>query len=96
MTPVSLGVLGDLRIYPGRVTNVARASILGTGAALCVLRDGTRNMLKLRTIGPHDYSVLEDGQRIGRIRFADDLRLSDVEPRFVCAACRGPTGFRLD
>jgi hypothetical protein len=85
MTPVSLGVLGDLRIYPGRVTNVARASILGT-----------RNMLKLRTIGPHDYSVLEDGQRIGRIRFADDLRLSDVEPRFVCAACRGPTGFRLD
>ena len=29
-------------------------------------------MLKLRTIGPHDYSVFEDGQRIGRIRFAEE------------------------
>jgi hypothetical protein len=28
-------------------------------------------MLKLRTIGIHDYSVLEGEQRIGRIRFAD-------------------------
>ena len=27
-------------------------------------------MLKLRTIGLSDYSVLERGQRIGRIRFA--------------------------
>jgi hypothetical protein len=27
-------------------------------------------MLKLRTIGIRDYSVLESGQRIGRIRFA--------------------------
>ena len=29
-------------------------------------------MLKLRTIGIHDYSVLEGEQRIGRIRFADE------------------------
>jgi hypothetical protein len=29
-------------------------------------------MLKLRPIGPHDYSVLEDSQRIGRIRLADE------------------------
>jgi hypothetical protein len=29
-------------------------------------------MLKLRPIGPHDYSVFEDGQRIGPIRFAGE------------------------
>jgi hypothetical protein len=29
-------------------------------------------MLKLRTIGINDYSVLEGRQRIGRIRFADE------------------------
>ena len=29
-------------------------------------------MLKLRTIGVRDYSVLEGRQRIGRIRFADE------------------------
>jgi hypothetical protein len=29
-------------------------------------------MLKLRTIGIRDYSVLEGEQRIGRIRFADE------------------------
>ena len=29
-------------------------------------------MLKLRLIGIRDYSVLEDGQRIGRIRFATE------------------------
>jgi hypothetical protein len=29
-------------------------------------------MLKLRTIGIRDYSVLEDGQRIGRIRLAGE------------------------
>jgi hypothetical protein len=29
-------------------------------------------MLKLRSIGIRDYSVLEDRQRIGRIRFADE------------------------
>ena len=29
-------------------------------------------MLKLRRIGIRDYSVLEDGQRIGRIRFAGE------------------------
>ena len=29
-------------------------------------------MLKLRTIGISDYSVLEGGQRIGRIRFAKE------------------------
>src|SRR6476646_9448908 len=29
-------------------------------------------MLKLRSIGIRDYSVLEDEQRIGRIRFADE------------------------
>jgi hypothetical protein len=35
-------------------------------------RVGPQNMLKLRTIGIHDYSVLDGGQRIGRIRFADE------------------------
>jgi len=30
---------------------------------------GTRDMLKLRSIGINDYSVLEGRQRIGRIRF---------------------------
>ena len=29
-------------------------------------------MLKLRTIGIQDYSVLEGGQRIGRIRFVGE------------------------
>jgi hypothetical protein len=29
-------------------------------------------MLKLRSIGLSDYSVLEGGQRIGRIRFANE------------------------
>jgi hypothetical protein len=29
-------------------------------------------MLALRLIGPNDYSVLEDGQTIGRIRLAQD------------------------
>ena len=29
-------------------------------------------MLKLRTIGIRDYSVLEGGQRIGRIRFTEE------------------------
>ena len=29
-------------------------------------------MLKLRSIGLSDYSVLEGGQRIGRIRFAGE------------------------
>jgi hypothetical protein len=29
-------------------------------------------MLKLRSIGINDYRVLEGGQRIGRIRFADE------------------------
>jgi hypothetical protein len=29
-------------------------------------------MLKLRSIGSRDYSVLEGEQRIGRIRFADE------------------------
>lgn len=29
-------------------------------------------MLKLRLIGIRDYAVLEDGQRIGRIRFASE------------------------
>jgi hypothetical protein len=31
-----------------------------------------KNMLKLRSIGLSDYAVLESGQRIGRIRFADE------------------------
>ena len=31
-----------------------------------------RPQLKLRTIGIRDYSVLEDSQRIGRIRFASE------------------------
>ena len=31
-----------------------------------------RNMLKLRSIGISDYAVLEGGQRIGRIRFAEE------------------------
>jgi hypothetical protein len=29
-------------------------------------------MLTLRLIGPNDYSVHEDGQRIGRIRYASE------------------------
>jgi hypothetical protein len=29
-------------------------------------------MLKLRSIGINDYRVLDGGQRIGRIRFADE------------------------
>ena len=73
-TPASLGVLGDLRITRC-VTNVARANILGTGATLCVgtgARKARRNMLKLRSIGIQDYSVFENKQRIGRIRFADE------------------------
>jgi len=26
----------------------------------------------------------------------DDLRLFDIEPRFVCRACEGAAGFRLE
>ena len=33
-------------------------------------------MLKLRSIGIHDYSVVEDGQCIGRIRFAGERQPS--------------------
>jgi len=33
---------------------------------------GTRDMLKLRSIGLGDYSVLEGRQRIGRIRLATE------------------------
>ena len=41
-------------------------------------------MLKLRTIGIRDYSVLEGEQRIGRIRFA-----SERNPGiWIWAACR--------
>jgi hypothetical protein len=29
-------------------------------------------MLTLRLIGPNDYSIHDDGQRIGRIRFASE------------------------
>ena len=39
---------------------------------MCVSGTGTRNMLKLRSIGIQDYSVFENKQRIGRIRFADE------------------------
>ena len=35
-------------------------------------RKARKNMLKLRSIGIHDYSVLDDRQRIGRIRLADE------------------------
>jgi hypothetical protein len=37
-----------------------------------LLRTGTRNRLKLRSIGVRDCSVFEGGQRIGRIRFAGE------------------------
>jgi hypothetical protein len=40
-------------------------------------------MLKLRPIGPHDYSVFEDEQRIGRIRFAGE-RQPGV---WLCSRC---------
>jgi hypothetical protein len=32
----------------------------------------TSRLLKLRTIGIRDYSVLEGRQRIGRVRYADE------------------------
>ena len=35
-------------------------------------QEAVKNMLKLRSIGIRDYSVLEGHQRIGRIRFADE------------------------
>ena len=35
-------------------------------------RKARKNMLKLRSIGIRDYSVLEGEQRIGRIRFAGE------------------------
>ena len=44
-------------------------------AALCVSRTSSgarKNMLKLRVIGINNYSVLESGQRIGRIRLATE------------------------
>jgi len=34
-------------------------------------QDHLAPVLTLRLIGVRDYSVLEDGQRIGRIRFAE-------------------------
>jgi hypothetical protein len=37
-----------------------------------IITYGSGAMLKLRSIGLSDYSVLEGRQRIGRIRFADE------------------------
>ena len=39
-------------------------------------RQARQNMLKLRSIGLSDYSVLEGRQRIGRIRLTDAVRLA--------------------
>jgi hypothetical protein len=35
-------------------------------------RKARKNMLKLRSIGPSDYAVLEGNQRVGRIRLATE------------------------
>ena len=51
------------REKPGMRTIVRTSRSMGTA--------GSR-MLKLRTIGIRDYSVLEGGQRIGRIRFTEE------------------------
>jgi hypothetical protein len=48
----------------------AQQQYIRLGAALCVSR--TAQVLKLRTIGLSDYSVLEGRQRIGRIRLATE------------------------
>ena len=36
------------------------------------MRNARKNMLKLSSIGLSDYTVLESGQRIGRIRLATE------------------------
>ena len=46
-------------------------------------------MLTLRLIGPSDYSVQEDGQRIGRIRYASE-RMSGSWHWHVTVGIPGP------
>ena len=46
------------------------------------------DMLKLRMIGQRDYSVVEDGQRIGRIRFAAERERRDLNE--LAAILSGP------
>ena len=56
-------------------TDAAPANSYRLGAALCVSRgtnEARQIMLKLRSIGLSDYSVLEGRQRIGRIRLASE------------------------
>ena len=59
--------------FQGPVSNHAARPIYSARAALCVSRTAReKTMLKLRTIGLSDYSVLEGSQRIGRIRLATE------------------------
>jgi hypothetical protein len=67
-------------------------------------QDGTRDMLKLRSIGIRDYSVFEGGQRIGRIRFAGErmpgvwlwnvVTLPGADLEGVWRRCHDVGGFR--
>jgi hypothetical protein len=49
-------------------------------------------MLKLRSIGINDYRVLEAGQRIGRIRLADERTAGLAVGRHDSPARRPPHG----
>jgi hypothetical protein len=60
---------------PQYVTNVAWVKIFALGRRCAFLghpHEARQNMLKLRSIGLSDYSVLEGRQRIGRIRLATE------------------------
>jgi len=60
-------------------SNAARPTY-SAGAVLCVISAYKKPaMLKLRTIGLSDYSVLEGTQRIGRIRLATE-RMQESRP----------------
>ena len=48
------------------------AGILVAGQLSCDVEFRDRAMLKLRRIGLNDYNVIENDQRIGRIRYAVD------------------------
>ena len=55
-------------VYCGELSR-RRTDRLTNVAAFQDLHEARQNMLKLRSIGINDYSVLEGRQRIGRIRF---------------------------
>ena len=58
----------------GKYGGALHSGVISSSVQRRAVRHVVRNppMLTLRLIGPNDYSVFDDGQRIGRIRFASE------------------------